>query len=207
MIRFVTVPRWIKGLYKNRLWEVETTEKQMFLTFDDGPHPTHTLFVLDELKKYNAKATFFCIGKNVVAHPDVYKRIIEEGHSVGNHTHDHLNAWKTPNDLYLQNVSEASKFIDTKLFRPPYGKIDSFLVKQMQRTHRLTTVMWSVLSYDFDSSITADRCLQNVLLNSKAGSVVVFHDSEKASANLSYTLPKVLAYFAEKGFSFERITV
>lgn len=207
MIRFVTVPRWIKVLYKNRLWEVESTEKQLFLTFDDGPHPSHTHFVLDELKKYNAKATFFCIGKNVAAHPDVYKRIIEDGHSVGNHTHDHLNAWKTPNDVYLQNVSEASKFIDTKLFRPPYGKIDSFLVKQLQQTHRLTTVMWSILSYDFDSSITADRCLQNVLFNSRAGSVVVFHDSEKASAHLYYVLPKVLAYFAEKGFSFERIKV
>lgn len=205
MIRLVTIPRWVQSLYKNRLWEVETPEKQLFLTFDDGPHPSHTIFVLDELKKYNAKATFFCIGKNVAAYPDVYKRIIEEGHAVGNHTHDHLNAWKIPNDVYLQNVTEAAKYIDSKLFRPPYGKIDSFLVKQLQETHQLKTVMWSVLSYDFDRNITAERCLQNVLLNSKAGSVVVFHDSEKASAHLSYALPKVLVYFAEKGFSFERI--
>ena len=99
MIKLVTIPHWVQKMYKNRIWEVETEEKQLFLTFDDGPHPSHSLFVLDELKKYNAKATFFCIGKNVAAYPDVYKRMIEDGHKVGNHTQDHLNAWKTPNDV------------------------------------------------------------------------------------------------------------
>jgi peptidoglycan/xylan/chitin deacetylase (PgdA/CDA1 family) len=192
-------------MYKNRIWEVETKEKQLFLTFDDGPHPSHSLFVLDELKKYNAKATFFCIGKNVAAYPDVYKRIIEDGHKVGNHTQDHLNAWKTPNDVYLKNVTQASNYIHSDLFRPPYGKINSFLVKQLTNLYQLKTVMWSVLSYDFDQTISSERCLQNVLLNSKAGSVIVFHDSEKASVHMRYALPKVLSFFAEKGFSFERL--
>jgi len=205
MIKLVTIPHWVQIMYKDRIWEVETKEKQLFLTFDDGPHPSHSLFVLDELKKYNAKATFFCIGKNVANYPDVYKRMIEEGHKVGNHTQDHLNAWKTPNDVYLQNVTEASNYIHSNLFRPPYGKINSFLVKQLTNLYQLKTVMWSVLSYDFDQTISSERCLQNVLLNSKAGSVIVFHDSEKASAHMRYALPKVLAFFAEKGFSFERL--
>jgi len=205
MIKLVTIPHWVQIMYKDRIWEVETKEKQLFLTFDDGPHPSHSLFVLDELKKYNAKATFFCIGKNVANYPDVYKRMIEEGHKVGNHTQDHLNAWKTPNDVYLKNVTEASNYIHSDLFRPPYGKINSFLVKQLTNLYQLKTVMWSVLSYDFDQTISSERCLQNVLLNSKAGSVIVFHDSEKASAHMRYALPKVLSFFAEKGFSFERL--
>ena len=205
MIKLVTIPHWVQKMYKDRIWEVETKENQLFLTFDDGPHPSHSLFVLDELKKYNAKATFFCIGKNVAAYPDVYKRMIEDGHKVGNHTQDHLNAWKTPNDDYLKNVTEASNYIHSDLFRPPYGKINSFLVKQLTNLYQLKTVMWSVLSYDFDQTISSERCLQNVLLNSKAGSVIVFHDSEKASVHMRYALPKVLSFFAEKGFSFERL--
>jgi peptidoglycan/xylan/chitin deacetylase (PgdA/CDA1 family) len=164
------------------------------------------LFVLEELKKYQAKATFFCIGKNVEAYPDVYKSLLAEGHAVGNHTHNHLDAWKTPNDLYLQNIAAAANYIDSRMFRPPYGKINSFLVKQLAgQSKPLHTVMWSVLSYDFDQSISSERCLQHVLLNSKPGSIIVFHDSEKASVHLRYTLPAVLAYFTERGFSFEAI--
>ena len=205
MIKFVTIPHWVQNMYKDRIWEVETKEKQLFLTFDDGPHPSHSLFVLDELKKYNAKATFFCIGKNVAAYPDVYKRMIEDGHKVGNHSQDHLNAWKTPNDLYLENIAEARNYIHSNLFRPPYGKINSFLVKQLTNLYQLKTVMWSVLSYDFDQTISSERCLQNVLLNSKAGSVIVFHDSKKAEQNLKYVLPKTLAFLNENGYICSKI--
>jgi len=206
MIRLVKVPNWIQQMFKNRLWQVNTKEKELYLTFDDGPHPLHTLFVLDELKKYNAKATFFCIGKNVAAYPDVYKRILEEGHAVGNHTYDHPNAWRIPNVEYLQNIAKASNYIDSRLFRPPYGKINSFLVNQLASGDSpFTTVMWSVLSYDFDQTIPKERCLKNVLLNSTSGSIIVFHDSDKASDRMRYALPKVLEYFAEKGFCFERI--
>jgi len=207
MIKLVTVPRWLQRVYKNRLWEVNTTEKKLYLTFDDGPHPLHTLFVLEELKKVQAKATFFCIGKNVADYPDVYKTVLAEGHAVGNHTHNHLNAWNTPNDVYLQNIAAAANYIDSQFFRPPYGKINSFLVKQLAGLSRpLHTVMWSVLSYDFDHSISAERCLQHVLLNSKPGSIIVFHDSEKASSHLRYALPIVLAYFTKRGFTFEAIS-
>lgn len=206
MIMMVKVPNWVKKMYKSRLWEVETKEKELYLTFDDGPHPLHTVFVLDELKKYNAKATFFCIGKNVASYPDVYQRILEEGHAVGNHTYDHLNSWQTPNEVYLQNIAKASHYIDSRLFRPPYGKIKSSLVRKLASADApLKTIMWSVLSYDFYQTLSKERCLQNVLLCSKPGSIIVFHDSDKASEKMRYTLPKVLAYFTEKGFGFERI--
>jgi peptidoglycan-N-acetylglucosamine deacetylase len=165
-----------------------------------------TPFVLDELKKYNAKATFFCIGKNVVENPDVYKRILGEGHAVGNHTFNHLNGWKTDDAEYLDNIAKAKQYIDSNLFRPPYGRISSFQQKQLSADRfGLKTIMWTVLSGDFDKDITEERCLQNVSLHAKEGSVIVFHDSEKAAKKMQYALPRVLNYFSEKGFSFEKI--
>ena len=180
-------------------------EKKIYLTFDDGPHPDATTFVLDELKKYGAKATFFCIGENVLKHPGLYKRIEEEGHAVGNHTQHHLNGWKTQNEIYLQDIAEASAHINTNLFRPPYGRIRSSQAKKipgvMQKMNA-RIIMWSVLSGDFDENITPEKCYQNVIDNSKAGSIVVFHDSQKAYMRLSYALPLTLHFFEEKGYQF-----
>jgi len=177
----------------------------MYLTFDDGPHPEITPFVLKELKSHNALATFFCIGKNVLAYPDVYKQILNEGHSVGNHTQNHLNGWKTSNDNYMKDIAEAASYIDSNLFRPPYGKITMFQAKNLRtamKVRKPKVVMWDVLSADFDEKITNEQCLQFVILKSLPGSIVVFHDSEKASLKMQYALPRVLHHFSEKGFRF-----
>ncbi len=206
MFYFVKTPGWLKKVYPACIWEVPGENKAIYLSFDDGPHPVHTPFVLDELKKYNAKATFFCIGKNVAEHPAIYRRILEEGHVVGNHTYNHLNGWKEKDKIYLENVSKAQQFIDSSLFRPPYGRITRFQVKQLLLpAYKLKTVMWTVLSGDFDTGISPDQCLQNVLLNTRGGSIVVFHDSEKAQERMNYALPAVLKYFSGKGFEFRGI--
>lgn len=203
MVYLVKTPGWVKKIFPRRIWEITTEKNELFLSFDDGPHPVQTGFVLDELKKYNAKATFFCIGKNVVENPGMYRRILEEGHAVGNHTHNHLNAWKVKNADYLQNIQQARQYIDSSLFRPPYGRINSFLVNQLlSPAYSLKTIMWTVLSADFDTGISPEKCLENVLLHSKKGSIIVFHDSDKAQERMRYALPAVLKYFSEKGFVF-----
>jgi peptidoglycan/xylan/chitin deacetylase (PgdA/CDA1 family) len=206
MFYLVKTPWWLKKIYAGCTWEMNKAEKIIYLTFDDGPHPVITHFVLDELKKYGARASFFCIGKNVISYPEVYARIIDEGHSVGNHTHNHLNGWHTNDADYLDDISLAKKYIDSNLFRPPYGKIRFFQLKQLAMPRfKLMTVMWSVLSGDFDPSVTKEKCLQHVLLHARNGSIVVFHDSEKAFEKMQFALPKLLQYFSEKGFRFERI--
>ncbi|MDB5249787.1 MAG: polysaccharide deacetylase [Segetibacter sp.] len=195
----VTTPWWLRKVYSPGLtWSISTKRKEIFLTFDDGPHPTITPFVLECLQQHNAKATFFCIGKNVKEYGDVYKRIVEEGHTVGNHTQDHLNGWKTNNVLYLKNVLLAGKFINSTLFRPPYGRISRLQVQQLQPSFNI--IMWDVLSGDFDTSLSPVKCLLNVTSNTTAGSIIVFHDSEKAFPRLEYALPKALEFFTGKGF-------
>lgn len=205
---FVKTPWWLKKIYPAYLWSMPVNEPAIYLTFDDGPHPVATPFVLDRLKEYNAKATFFCIGKNVLAYPDIYRRILDEGHATGNHTHTHPNGWKTSNKKYLQDVSEAGRHIDTRLFRPPYGRITSFQarnIKAAMKRDRVTIVMWDVLSADFDESISPQQCLEHVILHTVNGSVIVFHDSEKAFPRMQPILPKVLAFFANKGMRMEKL--
>ncbi len=200
---FVKTPKWLRLLYKGGTWSIPGTEKILYLTFDDGPHPFITPFVLDELQKVGAKATFFCIGKNVVDYPVVYERILFEGHAVGNHTHNHLNGWKTPDNEYLGNIETAMKYIDSKLFRPPYGKITQLQMNQLAAPRfGLTTVFWSILSGDFDQELRPEKCLAKLVLKAGAGDIVVFHDSEKAFERLEFTLPKFLSFFKEKGFQF-----
>src|ERR1700733_4155470 len=181
MFYLVRAPWWLKKCYPGMVWDIPSREKVLYLSFDDGPHPEITPFVLDELGKCGAKATFFCIGKNVEACPQVYKRILGEGHRVGNHTHDHLSGWKTPDKKYIANIGQAAKFIDSNLFRPPYGRISAFqaaCVRGAPLSYKI--VMWGVLSADFDEGLSSDKCARNVIRNAGPGSVVVFHDSEKA---------------------------
>lgn len=201
-------------MYPSLIWEKHTDKKILYLTFDDGPHPTATPFVLDELKKYNAKATFFCIGKNVVEHRDIYKRILDEGHAVGNHTFNHLNGWKVSNEKYFENIFEAAKYIDSNLFRPPYGRISKFQIKLLEGEKRnndsydrsFKIIMWSVLSGDFDIKLSPEKCFEHVLLNSKAGSIIVFHDSTKAWEKMSFALPRVLEHFSKQGYLFAALS-
>jgi peptidoglycan/xylan/chitin deacetylase (PgdA/CDA1 family) len=205
---FVKTPWWVKKIYPSYYWDIKTRENVLYLSFDDGPHPKATPFVLDQLSKYNAKASFFCVGKNVESYPDLFNRIIDEGHCVGNHTYHHVNGWKTADDEYLKDISRAGEKIDSILFRPPYGRIKSFQAKHVpiaMKKPNAKIIMWDVLSGDFDESITGERCLQNVVLNAKRGSIVVFHDSEKALHLLQYSLPRVLDYYSKREYRFETL--
>ncbi|MET0461590.1 MAG: polysaccharide deacetylase family protein [Chitinophagaceae bacterium] len=207
---FIKTPWWLKKIFASYTWSVPVKKDVLFLTFDDGPHPEITGFVLDELKKHNAKATFFCIGKNVLAYPEMYKRILDEGHAVGNHTQHHLNGWQTDNRKYLADVFEATRYIDSPMFRPPYGRITTFQARNLRdamKNEQAKVIMWDVLSADFDETLSGEDCLKNVVLNAGKGSVIVFHDSEKAFTRLKYSLPKVLDFFEAKGYKFEKLTV
>lgn len=181
-------------------------EKALYLTFDDGPIPEVTPWVLETLSQYAGKATFFCIGDNVRKHPAIYQRIREEGHAVGNHTFNHLNGWKTSRDAYLENVGKCAELVDSSLFRPPYGRIRR---KQAQRLvaadNRYRIIMWDVLSGDFDTGLSPEKCLRNVLKHTENGSIVVFHDSLKAERRLRYVLPRALQYWQEKEFKLNKI--
>jgi peptidoglycan/xylan/chitin deacetylase (PgdA/CDA1 family) len=210
---FIKSTPFIKSIFKNWVWDLPAFENTMYLTFDDGPTPDITDWTLDMLERYRAKATFFCIGKNIVEHPEIYSKIIQKGHAIGNHTQNHLNGWKTKTTAYLKEVAICKNHMieqglthikDVNLFRPPYGKISLTQAKGI-REQGYKIIMWDVLSADFDRTISKEQCLQNVLQNAGQGSIVVFHDSLKASEKLQYVLPKVLEYFKEKGFSFEKL--
>ncbi|MCH9659636.1 MAG: polysaccharide deacetylase family protein [Bacteroidetes bacterium] len=203
----VKTPRFVARMFPKRIWAFPNTSKNIYLTFDDGPIPQVTPWVLDVLKEFQAKATFFCIGDNIKKHPKVFEKLIFEGHSVGNHTFHHLNGWKTSTTQYLNNVAQVQRYLPKGLlFRPPYGKIKSSQAKELIKKG-YTIVMWDVLSADFDTDISEEKCLHNVLKHIKPGSIVVFHDSIKAEKKLKYTLPKVLEYISEKGWNCCAINV
>jgi peptidoglycan/xylan/chitin deacetylase (PgdA/CDA1 family) len=208
MMRYpVKTPWWLREIaYRKLTWRMPPeAEPSVYLTFDDGPHPKATPFVLDELAKHNAKATFFCIGKNVAEHPYIYARILDEGHTVANHTNNHLNGWRTNTEDYLNNIRTAAGRIDSKLFRPPYGKI-----KMAQATVLMQAgwkiCMWDVLSADFDLSATPEQCLGNVMRHVQPRSIVLFHDSEKAWPRMSYALPRFLKYCKEQNWKLKAIS-
>lgn len=208
MFYLVKTPWLIKKLYPGCTWKIDTTEKILYLSFDDGPHPQVTPFVLSELKRYNASATFFCIGNNVKNHFEIYEQILNDGHKVANHTFDHLNGWKTNDKIYLENVAKAADIIDSNLFRPPYGRITKFQLEALKgERYKLTTIMWSVLSGDFDEKLSEKECYLNVVNNANPGSIIVFHDSEKAFSKLQYALPRALEFFSSKGYRFNAISI
>jgi peptidoglycan-N-acetylglucosamine deacetylase len=195
-------------------WRVSTDKKEIFLTFDDGPVPGPTEFVLDTLAKFNAKATFFCIGDNIRKHPEVFAKLISAGHSIGNHTFNHLKGWNYTIEHYLQNielctnqiatVSSRQSTVDSRLlFRPPYGRITKAQIRSVRQTHKI--IMWDVLTQDYRQSLSKENCLSGSLKASRPGSIVVFHDSLKAERNLSYALPRYLEYFSAKGYIFSAL--
>ena len=200
---FTKTPSLLTAVYPECLWKVNTKEKIRYLTFDDGPIPEITPFVLDELKKWNACATFFCIGKNVEANPEIFQRIINEGHSIGNHTYDHLNGWNVSDEIYFDNIEKCAAVVNSKLFRPPYGKLKPSQYSKLKSEYKL--VMWDVLSFDFDLKMEEAKVLKNVLGNAEAGSIIVMHDSLKAKPKVEFALPKLLEHFTAKGFKFEKL--
>ncbi len=221
--RWIKTHRIIKKIFSNYVWDIPNAENKVYLTFDDGPTPEITEWTLKLLEKHNAKATFFCIGDNVKKFPDIYQKIISSKHSIGNHTFNHLNGWKTENNIYFENVKQCQNTLEintnnskqfqeleTKnskletLFRPPYGKIKPSQSKILRKL-RYKIIMWDVISYDFDVTISKEECLENVLKNVKSGSIIVFHDSQKAFTNLEYVLPRTLDFLSERGFVCDRI--
>lgn len=199
----VKPPMIIRRLYSRLIWNFPTTEKILYLTFDDGPIPEVTPFVLDELKKYNAKGTFFCTGVNVKRYPEIFERIKSEGHAAGNHTYNHLNGWKTNNKKYFEDIEAANELLNTRLFRPPYGRIKRAQISYVSEKYSI--IMWDVLSFDFDKNTTPQKCLSNVISNSAPGSIIVFHDSLKAKKNIFYALPNMLNHFASLDYKFRAI--
>lgn len=233
----VKIPLVVKKMFPNYVWDIPTRDKVLYLTFDDGPTPEITHWVLNTLKSFDAKATFFCIGKNIETHPDIFKAIFNDGHAIGNHTYNHIKGWKTYTEDYVGNVLKAEhvmssefgvqslkfqKITDSEinmqqstisnqkstinnLFRPPYGQITP---KQGRELIALgyKIIMWDVISFDWDKTVSEETCLNNVITKSTNGSIIVFHDSVKASRNMQYTLPKTLEYFSRKGYVFKTIT-
>ncbi|WP_100610176.1 polysaccharide deacetylase family protein [Confluentibacter lentus] len=207
----VKTPLVAKKMFPNFVWDIPTDDKIIYLTFDDGPTPEITNWVLNTLKSFNAKATFFCIGKNIETHPDIFQNILNDGHAVGNHTYNHIKGWKTKATDYLLEIDKTQAMIDSQmlnlsslkanLFRPPYGQITPKQGKELIKLG-YKIIMWDVISIDWDKTVSKEICLDNVITKSTNGSIIVFHDSIKASKNMQYALPKVLKQFSEKGYSF-----
>ncbi|WP_435354048.1 polysaccharide deacetylase family protein [Emticicia sp. SJ17W-69] len=198
----------MRALYPNFIWRKSTQEKIIYLTFDDGPIPDVTEFVLETLATYHAKATFFCIGNNIQKHPDIFQKVINGGHSIGNHTFNHLRGWATDDDIYFENIAQCkdeilNRGVVTNLFRPPYGRIKRSQASKVSADYQI--IMWDVLSGDFSQKLSPKTVLEKTLKYTEAGSIVLFHDSIKANENMSFALPRFLEHFSEKGFRFEHL--
>lgn len=196
-------PFLIRKFYSSLLWELPTFEKKLYITFDDGPTPGITDKVLDLLKLHSAKASFFCLGKNVQKFPNLYRRILDEGHGVGNHTQNHLNGWKTKDSDYLYDIEWSEKTIQSNLFRPPYGKIQLSQAKKLRSKYKI--IMWSVITRDYDSKVSKESCLNIAVSGIKPGSIIVFHDSKKAEQKMFYALEGLLHQMQNMNFISEKI--
>ena len=201
LVRPPLFTRWL--LPKDVIWQVPTQEKVIYLSFDDGPTKEYNKEILNTLSQYQVKATFFCVGENVIKHPDEFNTILYSGHSVGNHTHHHLNGFRTENTVYFDNIERCNQTYPFKLFRPPYGRIKLSQAKTISKQYRI--VLWSVMSWDFKQSISPERCLHNVIRYSKPGAIVVFHDHVKASKNRNYALPRFIEHYLSLGYTFKSL--
>ncbi|MGX5687582.1 polysaccharide deacetylase family protein [Arcticibacter tournemirensis] len=202
----IKTPFWLRCIYPTLTWRKLNDTKTIYITFDDGPIPNVTPFVLKTLKEYNAKATFFCIGDNVRKHSDIFRQVADAGHSIGNHTFNHLRGWDTEDQAYLDNFIKCNELTQTKLFRPPHGRIKFSQIARLRSVFPdLQIIMWDVLSGDFDRGLSPEKCLKNVLSTVKPGSIIVFHDSLKAFDRLEYTLPRALKAWQEEGYRFGQL--
>lgn len=199
----VHTPNYVQALFPGLVWRMPGDEPSLYLTFDDGPIPEVTPWVLDVLDDFGAKGTFFCVGDNVRKHPEIFREVIGRGHSVGNHTHNHLSGWRTENISYFNNIRHCARLVQSGLFRPPYGKLKPSQAQFLQRHYAI--VMWDVLSGDFDADLTPADVAHNVIQHSGPGSIIVFHDSLKAETKLRYALPRVLEHFTSIGYSFKAL--
>ena len=194
----IKTPNILQPIVSDLLWSVHTFEREVFLTFDDGPTPEITERTLDLLDKHHAKATFFCLGKNVEAYPHIFQRIKDEGHTIGNHTHDHLNGRKTSHFAYLRNIAKAERIFSSPYFRPPYGKITRAQIASLKSKYRI--VMWDIITGDFDPKLSATKVLKNVVDNVQQGSIIVFHDSIKAAPRMLPALEQTLIILKQRGY-------
>lgn len=203
MFYFSRIPFWIKWIYPGLVWTIRDRSKSVYLTFDDGPHPEITPWVMDQLDRYDAKATFFLIGERVERYPEIVDQILQRGHTIGNHSYDHPNGWKTDDRDYFKNVEDCARVLESDLFRPPYGRIKRSQARHLKKTYKI--IMWDVVSGDFDTEIDAAKCTRNVKKDVRDGSIVVFHDSEKALPRLEESLPEVLRFLKEKSYQMPAI--
>jgi peptidoglycan/xylan/chitin deacetylase (PgdA/CDA1 family) len=209
-LNFFRAPFFLPWIYPDLIWRIPCVEKEIYLTFDDGPIPGPTDFVLETLKKYNCKATFFCIGDNVRKYPEVFKKIREEAHVIGNHTFNHLKGWSTPLAKYVENVKQFDEQVrmengesKIELFRPPYGRITRSQIRSL-KAYKI--IMWDVLTIDYNKNVSPEACFKNSVAATRPGSIVVFHDSLKAERNMTYALPRFIEYFLDQGYVFKTIT-
>ena len=212
-LMWVKTNRFVKWIFRKYIWDIKNSGNKIYLTFDDGPIPEVTEWVLETLKQHEVKATFFCIGDNIKKHPAIFQKVIESGHSIGNHTFNHLKGWNSRKEEYIKNtllceeaINEKTKNVNlkTKIFRPPYGKIKPSQSKILRKMG-YKIIMWDVLSVDYDKEISPEQCLENIIKNTVPGSIIACHDSLKAFKNLEYALPKAIEYLKNKGFVFETI--
>jgi peptidoglycan-N-acetylglucosamine deacetylase len=200
---------FLKFLYPSYLvWNIKNKENKIYLTFDDGPVPAVTAAVLEILKQYQIKATFFCVGENVVKYPEEFKSILADGHSVGNHTYNHLRGWDTGDTIYAKNIAQCDEamqahHVATKLFRPPYGKASRKQLHAVSKSHKV--IMWNVLSGDFDANQSPEKCFKEAISHTSSGSIVIFHDSYKAEKNLLFALPQYIDWCLKQGFQFDKL--
>ena len=199
----VKVPNWVQKLIPSALWHFPRHEKVLYLSFDDGPSPELTSWILETLDQWQAKATFFCVGENIDKYPHLYREITLRGHTIGNHSYNHLNGWTTSNKQYFQNVARNAEQTGARLYRPPYGKLKPSQINYLKKHYQL--VYWDVLSGDFDVELSPDDCLQNILRHSRGGSIVVLHDNSKSAKTVNYVLPRLLEYYIERGWELRKI--
>lgn len=201
---FHKTPTWLKKLYPSLIWNFKSDKKKVWLTFDDGPTDKLTQWILDCLDQFNARATFFCVGENLIKHPNLTNQMVEKGHVVANHSHNHLNGWKTDVESYVENVNKCQLHLPVKnnLYRPPYGKITRNQIKQLKALKK-DIIMWDVLSGDFDLNLSPEACFEASVRYTSPGSIIVFHDNIKAENRLKFTLPRYLEYLSMKNYTFE----
>lgn len=212
MFHFYRTPSLLRLLFKDIHWSIPTAGKEIYLTFDDGPIPGLTEYVLDQLQSYDAKATFFCVGDNIRKYPQIFRKVIDGGHRVGNHTFNHWRAWQHSEKIYLENVSKCQGIINNEigeqnspLFRPPYGQITKKLIHALKEKYEI--IMWDVLAYDFSDKHKKEKSLKKAIASAGPGSIVVFHDNYKAEHKLKHMLPGFLNYFSDLGYRFKKLPI